>query len=151
MYVSYRINSSIRYFVSYIHSNYGVMSVGDRKQVTLYSNRCKANREVAGITSKPASGTKVLWNMRRLRTCLSLREGILRRKFEDVDGKSGRWHIVLPKVYRTEFMTIAHWGMSGGHPGTSKTAAGIRSRAYWPTWKNRRSCEPVSHAPGITE
>ena len=61
-------------------------------------------------------------------TRLSLRDGILRRKLEDVDGKSDRWQIVLPKVYRTEFMTIAHGGMSGDHLGTSKTAAAVSSQ-----------------------
>ena len=94
--------------------------------------------------SMKSSGTEALCNMW---TRLSLREGILRRKFENVDGKSERWQIVLPKVYRIEFMTIAHAGMSGCHLGTSRTAAGIQSSAYWPTWKTdvvsfMRTCEP---------
>ena len=89
-----------------------------------------------------SSVTKALWNKW---TRLSLREGVLRRKFEDVDGKSERWQIFLPRVYRTESMTIAH----RGHLGILKTAASIQSTAYWPTWKTdvvsfMRTCEPCA-------
>jgi len=77
--------------------------------------------------------TKTLWN------CwprLSLQEGVLRRKFEEADGKEVSRQIVLPKTFRQEFLNIGHSGMTGGHLGEQKTALAVQSRAYWPTWKS---------------
>jgi len=59
------------------------------------------------------------------------------------------WQIVLPKVYRKEFMEIAHGGITGGHLGVLKTSSGIKARAYWPTWRSdlasfMRTCEPCA-------
>ena len=77
---------------------------------------------------------------------LSLRDGILKRRFDEINGNGERWQIVLPKIYREEFMKIAHGGMTGGHFGQAKTAIGIQLRAYWPSWKSDieyfvKSCE----------
>ena len=93
-----------------------------------------------------SSGTKTLW---RMWSRLSIRDNILKRRFEEVDGCNERWQIVLPGVYRSEFMQIAHGGMTGGHLGSAKTASGIQLRAYWPTWKSDletflRACEPCA-------
>jgi len=79
-----------------------------------------------------SSGTKTIW---RMLSRLSTREGILRRRFGELNGSSNRWQIVLPSLYRAEFMEIAHGGMSGGHLANAETASGIQLRAYWPTWK----------------
>jgi transposase InsO family protein len=93
-----------------------------------------------------SSGTKTLW---RLWSRLAIRDGILKRRFEGIDGETERWQIVLPAVYRAEFLNIAHSGMSGGHLGRAKTESGIQLRAYWPTWKTDvdtflRACEPCA-------
>jgi transposase InsO family protein len=90
--------------------------------------------------------TKTLWHMW---VRLSMRDGVLRRRFEDLDGHHNSWQIVMPKIYRFEFMKLAHEGMTGGHLGHAKTAAGIQARAYWPTWKSdlsafMKSCGPCA-------
>lgn len=46
-------------------------------------------------------------------------------------------------------MEIAHGGITGGHLGVAKTANGIQTRAYWPTWRSdltafMRTCEPCA-------
>jgi len=61
---------------------------------------------------------------------------LLKRWFESKDGKSERWQIVWLRELRTEFLTIAHGGMTGGHMGLKKTASAVQSRAYWPTWSS---------------
>jgi hypothetical protein len=74
---------------------------------------------------------KVLWAMWPR---LAIRDGLLKRRFEDAVSGADRWQIVVPGVYRQEFMSVAHRGMMGGHLGRQKTTAAIQSRAYWPTW-----------------
>jgi len=80
---------------------------------------------------------------------LSIRDGILKRKFEEVNGIGERWQIILPEKFRKEFIVIALGGMTGGHLGFRKTAAAIQARAYWPTWSTDlsiflKSCEPCA-------
>jgi transposase InsO family protein len=77
---------------------------------------------------------------------LSIRDGLLKRRFESADGLSERWQVVLPLNLRTEFMKIAHGGMTGGHLARRRTANAIQSRAYWPSWSSdldlfMRQCE----------
>ena len=59
-----------------------------------------------------SADTKALWNMWPR---LSVRDGVLKRRFEEADGLSNRWQIIIPKKYRYEFMELAHGGMTGGH------------------------------------
>jgi len=44
-----------------------------------------------------SSSVKTLWS---LWTRLQIRDGILKRKFEDVVGRLESWQIVLPHIYR---------------------------------------------------
>ena len=76
---------------------------------------------------------KVLW---AARPRLEIRDGLLKRRFEEVNGKEVRWQVVVPKALRQSLMSIAHGGMTGGHLGRRKTAAAVQSRAYWPTWSS---------------
>ena len=76
---------------------------------------------------------KTLWGMW---SRLAVRDGLLKRRFESIDGKTEFWQIIWPKNLREEFLSIAHGGMTGGHLGRAKTAATIQSRAYWPTWSS---------------
>ena len=76
---------------------------------------------------------KTLWN---LWSRLSIRNGLLKRRFESPNGDLERWQVVWPKDSRMLFMEIAHGGMTGGHLGREKTAAAVQSRAYWPTWNS---------------
>jgi transposase InsO family protein len=108
------------------------------------SNR--AEQPPWGDVALKSAETKTLWNFWPR---LSLQEGVLRRRFEEVDGQEASWQIVLPKAFRQEFLNIAHSGMTGGHLGERKTALAVQSRAYWPTWKSDlrsflRTCEPCA-------
>ena len=78
-----------------------------------------------------SSDVKVLW---KFWPRLKMFDGVLSRRFESVDGQSEIWQVVLPKVLREEFLTLAHSGMTGGHMGQKKTAAVVQARAYWPSW-----------------
>jgi len=55
---------------------------------------------------------KVLWNQW---SRLQIRNGVLCRRYESVDGLSVEWQVVLPTNLRREFLTAIHTGMSGGH------------------------------------
>jgi len=74
-----------------------------------------------------SSGVKTLWS---LWTRLQIRDGILKRKFEDVDRRLESWQVVLPHIYRGEFMRMAHGGMTGEHLGYRKILAAIQARGY---------------------
>jgi len=96
--------------------------------------------------SLKSSGTKAQWNMWPR---LAFQGNVLRRRFESAEGNDETWQIVLPKVYRKEFMEITHGGITGGHLGVLKTASGIQARAYWLTWRSdltsfMRTCEPCA-------
>ena len=78
-----------------------------------------------------SSDVKILW---KIWPRLKIRDDVLSRRFESVDGQSEIWQVVLPKTLRSEFLTVAHGGMTGGHLGQKKTAAVVQARAYWPTW-----------------
>ena len=67
---------------------------------------------------------------------LSMRGGLLKRRFEDAATGQDRWQIVMPDVYRQQFLAVAHGRMTGGHMSQKKTAAAVQSRAYWPSWSS---------------
>jgi len=74
----------------------------------------------------------------------------LHRRFEAADGLSVKRQIVLPGSLREEFLNIVHGGMIGDHLARHLTAAGIQSRAYWPTWSSDldlflRHCTPCAY------
>ena len=50
-----------------------------------------------------SADTKALWNMWPR---LTVRDGALKRRYEEVDGLSNHWQIVLPKKYRFKFMKM---------------------------------------------
>ena len=93
-----------------------------------------------------SSNVKTLWNMWPR---LQLRGGVLHRRFEDANGLTVKWQVVLPSSLREEFLVAVHGGMTGGHLARRRTAAGIQSRAYWPTWSTDldlflRRCTPCA-------
>ena len=90
--------------------------------------------------------SKALWHQWQR---LSVREGVLCRKFESADGLSINWQIVLPHAYRDEFVRLAHSGITGGHLGRKRTQEQVQRRAYWPGWSEDvctilRRCEPCA-------
>ena len=80
-----------------------------------------------------SSDVRTLW---RMWSRLQIRDRLLKRRFESADGSSSHWQVVWPASLRTEFLTMVHEGMSGGHLARRRTAAGIQSRAFWPTWSS---------------
>ena len=80
---------------------------------------------------------------------LALKNDVLCRKWTSVDGLRTSWQVVLPEVYRKEFIHLVHRGMTGGHLGRSKTEEQVRLRAYWPNWTSQvrlelRKCAPCA-------
>jgi len=90
---------------------------------------------------------KMQWNQW---TRLSIRDGLLKRRFKAADGLSSHWQIIWPASMKDEFLQVAHHGgMTGGHLRHRKTAAAIQARAYWPSWSSDldyflRQCEPCA-------
>ena len=82
----------------------------------------------------PTSATpklQTLWNQRRH---LTLVDGVLYRRWEDVQGGGvhKRLQLVLPASLVPEVMTGLHNSPTGGHMGVKKTLEKIRARFYWP-------------------
>ena len=76
--------------------------------------------------------SKILW---RQWPRLSLRDGILYRKWEEPDGHSYSWQLIVPYKFRRDLFQRAHTGMTGGHLGYKKTEGQLQRRMYWPTWR----------------
>jgi transposase InsO family protein len=75
--------------------------------------------------------SKVLW---RQWGRLSVREGVLVRRYESADGLSVSYQIIMPRCQRAEFIRSIHGGIGGGHLGRKRTEVQVMRRAYWPGW-----------------
>ena len=73
--------------------------------------------------------TKALWHQWPR---LTLREGVLHRVWCSADRKETTYQLIVPALYRAEFLRIAHTGITGGHLGRTRTEDQVRRRAYWP-------------------
>ncbi|KAJ8946169.1 hypothetical protein NQ318_004422 [Aromia moschata] len=62
---------------------------------------------------------------------LSLRDGLLHRKWESPDGVSAVYQLVLPKARIHQVLEELHSSPSGGHFGVTRTLARVRDRFYW--------------------
>ena len=69
------------------------------------------------------------------RNRLSIRSGLLYRKWEDKAGRGFWYQLVLPSKYRQEVMTYLHDRASAGHLGGKKTYHKVRARFYWPVMR----------------
>jgi len=67
---------------------------------------------------------------------LVIKDGLLKHRFEAVDGLSSYWQVIMPTSLRNEFIYLTHGGMTGGHFDRRRTTAAIQSRAYWPFWRS---------------
>ena len=77
-------------------------------------------------------GSKILWHQWPR---LSLRDGVMYRRWEDPEGVRTSWQVVVPEEFRKPLFDRAHSGMSGGHLGLRKTEDQLNRRMYWPTWR----------------
>jgi transposase InsO family protein/predicted aspartyl protease len=66
---------------------------------------------------------------------LSLRDGILCRRWDEPEALIGSWQLVIPVQFRQDLFQRAHGGMTGGHLGLKKTEGQLQRRMYWPTWR----------------
>jgi hypothetical protein len=62
---------------------------------------------------------------------LVVRDGVLERLWESVDGRPKTAQVVIPRIKVKEVLTEMHGGPSGGHFGANKTLAKVRQRYYW--------------------
>ncbi|KAJ8980210.1 hypothetical protein NQ317_002224 [Molorchus minor] len=62
---------------------------------------------------------------------LIVEDGILKRLWENTDGKETRKQIVLPRARVNEVLQEVHGGVGGGHFGVNKTLNKVRERFYW--------------------
>ena len=96
------------------------------------------------VVEGQSNDVKTLWNEWDR---LAIRNDVLCRKFESIDGLRVTWQIVLPRTLRKEFITVIHEGTFGGHTGRSKTEEQIRRRVYWQNWTNDVRTELKKCAP----
>ena len=67
-----------------------------------------------------------LWNK------LVVKQGVLWRLYENVNGTSTQQQLVVPHCLREEILQDLHAGALGGHLGAEKTLAKAKERFYWP-------------------
>ena len=69
--------------------------------------------------------------------CYYIKNGILMRKWRPFDGEWAVYHhIVVPKSYRHDILSIAHESPMSGHLGINKTYHKIINHFYWPGLKS---------------
>jgi len=90
----------------------------------LDKNMNKPSREDIALES---AETKTYWNQWSV---LALRSQMLCRKFTDATGKSW-WQVILPHVYRKEFIQAIHGKGMCEHLGMTRTTAKLQEFAYW--------------------
>ena len=72
--------------------------------------------------------------------CFYIKNGILMRKWRSPEFPAdGKWavnhQIVVPKIYRSEILSLAHETPMSGHLGVNKTYHKILNHFYWPGLK----------------
>jgi transposase InsO family protein len=66
---------------------------------------------------------------------LTVEDGILYRRFHNSEGATRFMQTIMPSSLRTEFIRLAHGGMTGGHFGIRRTQYQVLRRAYWVGWR----------------
>jgi len=90
--------------------------------------------------------TKALWQQWPR---LVVRDGILYRRFEQLDGRVTKLQLVVPFKLRRQMFCAVHEGVTGGHMGRRRTEHQLQSRAYWPGWTGDvrrflKMCDPCA-------
>ena len=62
---------------------------------------------------------------------LTVKYGVLCRRWESDDGRLVKWRTVLPEKYRLDLVRELHGGKSSGHLWVKKTTAKVCARFYW--------------------
>ncbi|XP_038058673.1 uncharacterized protein LOC119729953 [Patiria miniata] len=62
---------------------------------------------------------------------LTVRQGILQRRWESHDGREVHWQTVVPQEYREEILREMHAVRTSGHLGTKRTMTKVRLKFHW--------------------
>ena len=63
---------------------------------------------------------------------LSLRSGVLCRRWESETGDEVRWQFVIPSNLRKDILHELHTKETAGHLGVNKTLERVKDRFHWP-------------------
>ena len=63
---------------------------------------------------------------------LSLRDGVLYRRWESEAGDEVRWQLVIPSSLRKDVLHKLHTKETAGHLGIKKTLGRVKERFFWP-------------------
>ena len=75
--------------------------------------------------------TKIYW---RQWDRIIVKDGVLYRKFQTIDGLQEHMQLIPPIEYRRDLLQLIHGGMTGGHLGPRKMKDQVQRRAYWQGW-----------------
>ena len=107
------------------------------------------------VTDKSSRRLLQIWDQ------LLVKDGVLFRYLQPVDGALGVLQTVVPVALRQGILRDLHGGAAGGHLGADKTLSRLRERFYWPgyfndvrewcrncgTCQSRKSPAPKARAP----
>ena len=62
---------------------------------------------------------------------LRVRDGVMCRRWQSSDGRSGRWQLVVPCALRGKIVRDIHGGRAGAHLGMKKTLGKVVEHYYW--------------------
>ena len=92
-----------------------------------------AQKRTWDVIAPHSRTVKVLWSFWPR---LVVQDGILKRRFESLNGEDVVYQVIWPKTLQTELFQLLHARTFGGHFGYKKMAAAVQRRAYWPTWSS---------------
>ena len=86
-----------------------------------------------------SQATKVYWNQWE---SLSVEDGIVYRRHACGTPQRESLQLLMPDVYKPEFLRQIHAGFTSGHMGERRTLEQVKRRAYWIGWAadTKRHC-----------
>ena len=100
----------------------------DLKKIITWKESCHSRpawKDVS-IENKPVKTYWSQWDR------LSLRNGVLCRRWESEAGDEVRWQFVIPSNLRNDILHELHTRETAGHLGVNKTLERVKERFYWP-------------------
>lgn len=91
----------------------------------------KAVSETRPVWSQISEKNQIVKTYWGLWEVLSVKEGVLYRRWESDCGNDISWKLVVPKTLRNDVMLQLHDNATAGHLGVKKTLMRIQERFYW--------------------